>query len=556
MSASSREGGRRYSTFEVVPSTSYREERYLSVPSVAIVSAPSGSIEIASRSSTSLQAVSRDGSRRGSTLDIASSASYREGRYLSVPSEPLEQSRSNSARRERSRDASRRGSTLEVASKTRTRSLSPNPKAVSRVASRYSYSPLDPKVKRAIRVIRISPDLEREKLSCDIEHTSTSSTYSALSYTWGSAQGAQEPILINGQSFTVRQNLYAFLCHARKYYAGKPLWIDALCINQDDIGEKNRQVKMMSKIYSETKEVLVWLGPRVEYVGHAIRRMQDYETMSDTEMAVSSSKDSDFWKGFKAINKAPYWDRVWVIQEFIQPRNGKIIQGDRSISFETFQNTIRRFNNKIYRLGLQYWVFGSRRNDHFSDYISNIHPLWQRRLERVKYSSSTHDADAAWALLSGSRFCQDIRDRVYGIMPLATHGGTLDVDYHLNPFEVLLESIWLEHDSDMDRTEVLMNLANILLLTPASICMYAQKRTSRADRHLKKIPRDRDAMKMHLKAASSQTRQEDWLLAAAGGRKLEWRNFARRSTPQDAERPARVSRQEAVSVEHVCLHLL
>ena len=110
-------------------------------------------------------------------------------------------------------------------------------------------------------------------------------------------------------------------------------------------------------------------------------------------------------------------------------------------------------------------------------------------------------------------------------MPLATNGDSLRVDYHLNPFELLLESIWLEHDTEMDRTEILMNLANILMLTPASICMYAQRRTS-AGRHYRKILRE-DAETMHIEAASSYSREEDWLRASSYGHKVKWRNFAR-----------------------------
>ena len=70
-----------------------------------------------------------------------------------------------------------------------------------------------------------------------------------------------------------------------------------------------------------------------------------------------------------------------------------------------------------------------------------------------------------------------------------------------------------------------MNLANILMLTPAAICMYAQRHTSAARPYLKLL-RD-DAEKMHLSAASSHDREEDWLLASShGSRKVEWRNFA------------------------------
>ena len=457
--------------------------------------------------------MSRSPSRRVEYLDARrpssiEALSYRSERFLSVPSAPTGLVRSNSSRGANDRDGSRRGS---EASTRRMSSTS--------LISRYRYLPLDTKVRRAIRVIRIRPHLQDGMISCDIEHVTTKSSYRAVSYTWGKPDDPHEPILISGCPFTVRRNLHRFLSHARKDYSERALWIDALCINQDDKQERARQVEIMSKIYSNTKEVLVWLGPRLDYAGHAIRRMQAYERMSDTDMALSSSKDNDFWKGFKAINSARYWDRVWCVQEFVQPPNGKIILGDDCISFETFQSTIRRFNSRIYRLVLQYWVFGPRRNDDFHSYISNIHPLWKQRMEP--------SVDADWAILSGQRFCKDIRDRIYGIMPLATHGNTLRVDYHLNPFEVLLESIWLEHDSHMDRTEVLMNLANILLLTPASICMYAEKRKSGADWYLRKMSHDRDAEKIHLKAGASKGKEEEWLREAADGRAVVWHNFAR-----------------------------
>ncbi len=471
-----------------------------------------------------------EGGRRFSTLEVPLDLSHiraesRDGRRYSTLEVPLESSHRRGSRdssapgsSEASRDGRRRyASTLELPLRSQGRSTSRTPVGA---ASRYRYTPLDPKNKRAIRVIRIWPDLVDGKIACEVDQVTTDSRYSALSYTWGSAKDAHETVLINGHRCMVRRNLWAFLDHAREYHARKALWIDAICINQDDIEEKNRQVQMMSRIYTRTEEVLVWLGPRVDYAGHCLRRMQAYEGMSDTEMALSSSKDSEFWKGFKAINSSRYWDRVWVVQEFIQSKKGRIIQGDRWISFDTFQNTIRRFDNRIYRLVLQYWVFGKRRNESFEVYISNIHPLWQMRLERAR----SHEDHAKWAQLSGSRFCRDIRDRVYGIMPLATHGDSLRVDYHLNPFELLLESIWLEHDTEMDRTVILMNLANILLLTPASVCMYAQHHTS-AGRRYRKLLRV-DAEKMHLEAASSYAREEDWLLASSHGHSVKWRNFA------------------------------
>ena len=185
-------------------------------------------------------------------------------------------------------------------------------------------------------------------------------------------------------------------------------------------------------------------------------------------------------------------------------------------------------------------IFGSQRRSDFNDYISNIHPLWQRRLSyrEDRPSSPSHDThdkqDADWTTLSGVRHCKDLRDRVYGIMALSTHGSTLRVDYTLNPLELLLESIWLEHDSDIDRTDIVMNLANILLLTPAAICMYAQKVTHNANYMLHKCELTRrsaaclaDLQQAHLEAAQSSRKKRTYLDKSTSDKKeVYWRNFA------------------------------
>ncbi|KAK0663642.1 Serine/threonine-protein phosphatase 6 regulatory ankyrin repeat subunit C [Lasiodiplodia hormozganensis] len=38
------------------------------------------------------------------------------------------------------------------------------------------------------------------------------------------------------------------------------IWIDALCINQDDLEERSAQVKIMPQVYGKAQSVLVWLG--------------------------------------------------------------------------------------------------------------------------------------------------------------------------------------------------------------------------------------------------------------------------------------------------------
>ena len=89
--------------------------------------------------------------------------------------------------------------------------------------------------------------------------------YYALSYVCGNGPYERE-VTINDAPFKVRPNLYAALRRLQSYFRsdGTPrvsIWIDAICINQDNADEKARQIQGMHDIFSKAKEVLVALGP-------------------------------------------------------------------------------------------------------------------------------------------------------------------------------------------------------------------------------------------------------------------------------------------------------
>ena len=74
-------------------------------------------------------------------------------------------------------------------------------------------------------------------------------------------------IAVNQKRFRVQENLWDFLNTARckgnssqSRYAGVLWWIDAICINQRDLGEKTQQVRMMGKIYEEAGYVFLWIS--------------------------------------------------------------------------------------------------------------------------------------------------------------------------------------------------------------------------------------------------------------------------------------------------------
>ena len=75
-------------------------------------------------------------------------------------------------------------------------------------------------------------------------------------YSWGSPKDVKE-ILLNGKRAFVRGNLWSALRQLRLMSSPRTLWIDALCINQNDVQERNHK---MHQIYSRAKNALVWLG--------------------------------------------------------------------------------------------------------------------------------------------------------------------------------------------------------------------------------------------------------------------------------------------------------
>lgn len=136
----------------------------------------------------------------------------------------------------------------------------------------FQYEPLD-QTHDCIRLLEISPIRKlwvplphyHLQIQCTIKHVKFSERpeYEALSYMWGDDAEKHE-IRINGETFKVATNLYHALWFLRARAAGNPLrfWIDAMCINQRDVEEKTRQIRLMPHIYFRATTVVVWLGGR------------------------------------------------------------------------------------------------------------------------------------------------------------------------------------------------------------------------------------------------------------------------------------------------------
>jgi hypothetical protein len=189
----------------------------------------------------------------------------------------------------------------------------------------------------------------------------------------------------------VRKNLFEFLEIATELYPDERLWIDALCIRQDDTTEKNHQVERMGLIYYSATEVLVWLG---------------------RSLYLHASGDSLS----EEVCRHAYWTRAWIAQEILLQNNIKLLVARDWIDFVSFgralagppsQNKIgMSMPEKLFRA----WC----RTFHFE----NLPLYWD-----------------FWDLLvlRSESQCADVRDRIYSLLALTEIFGQpkrLAIDYN------------------------------------------------------------------------------------------------------------------------------
>lgn len=144
-------------------------------------------------------------------------------------------------------------------------------------------------------VLNLSGYFGNATLSCSLTIISPESCppFEALSYVWGQAK-AVHLVLCDGGVVSITQDLDDALRSLRLPTQARRLWVDAVCIDQQNIDERSRQVQYMRLIYSRATRVMVWLGLKVPGLEKA---MDLAETLHD----IRSSDRPDETTG--AVNK-------------------------------------------------------------------------------------------------------------------------------------------------------------------------------------------------------------------------------------------------------------
>src|ERR1700753_1696292 len=113
------------------------------------------------------------------------------------------------------------------------------------------------------RILKLLPGSKQAALSFELLEISLDPKpkclYEALSYVWGSTD---PPYFINCGNARIRitKNCHEALLRLRKRLKPRMLWVDAICIDQRSLQERNHQVRLMGHIYSKATTVIAWLG--------------------------------------------------------------------------------------------------------------------------------------------------------------------------------------------------------------------------------------------------------------------------------------------------------
>ena len=255
-----------------------------------------------------------------------------------------------------------------------------------------------------IRLLRALPDLNKDGyIRCEVINEKVDSIpYMCLSYTWGKPNPSRW-IVLNGKRTLVRLNLWDFLDVARAKFPLRWFWIDALCIDQTNIKERNHQVAQMGKIYATADHVIVWLGKNADLAALFRTAALVFPADIDFHRALASPA-----LGWEVLVRHKYWGRAWITQEIALSRSCSLLAGDTDLNV-----------SKLTQL-YEYAIL-----------LGNQMPMKSRRyLEHIKGNKPIKHASLISLLYSfPEQGCSIARDRIYSLLSLATEGSCIDVDY-------------------------------------------------------------------------------------------------------------------------------
>ncbi|KAI1370372.1 heterokaryon incompatibility protein-domain-containing protein [Hypoxylon crocopeplum] len=173
-------------------------------------------------------------------------------------------------------------------------------------------------------------------LCCELIHVERGlcQPYIALSYSWG-RNIDHAPLRIGDQHYHVNATVDAALRQLQSEDTDVLVWIDQICINQQDDVEKGHQVKQMKEIYSDAETVVAWLGSTENGSDRLLRhigRIGNFIWAGEHQRVFASHQGEEaleaIGRAFRFLCEREYWKRLWIMQEFAVASRLRIACGD------------------------------------------------------------------------------------------------------------------------------------------------------------------------------------------------------------------------------------
>ncbi|KAE8454218.1 hypothetical protein EG329_005143 [Mollisiaceae sp. DMI_Dod_QoI] len=318
----------------------------------------------------------------------------------------------------------------------------------------YKYQSIDFD-RPAIRLLRLfkgkfDDNIQGELFEGWINQSDGGIPYNALSYTWGSRVKVAQ-MIVNGSQMNITSNLLAALRHLRFEDEDRILWMNAICINQDDDRERTHQVRQMSSIYKEAEQVVIWLGEGTEEsdsLMDSMRRVQEHSVKVNGDwrglwrlwMLPRPEQIATWRKGMESMLDHPWFRRVWIVQEVANARVAIIFCGKKSVSAQIFSQipSLIRLQPKLHCQAILDIMPGLSRKESWWGQNRNLHTL----LRMFRQSQATEERDIIYALLGiasdtcqGDTFLPDYKESLQQVI----QDTTSFILFHKNQDKSLLE---------------------------------------------------------------------------------------------------------------------
>ena len=342
------------------------------------------------------------------------------------------------------------------------------------------YANLALRASTQIRVLKLDSGNLEDPIESQLAVADVASAeYEALSYTWG-GYVSNHTITLNSQpGFNVTDNLFAALRHFRSEDVSRILWVDAICINQNDLDERGQQVQLMGEVYRNAKSVLIWLGdanepPRVKQSPF----QPSEDVIARAQVGITRPSDEEDFR-MRMLDAAlcganpQWWTRTWIIQEAVLAKRPVFCFGHFEIDWhelgvmrETMSVMIGATLSTICTDDIRSMTSNHQQERSLGHYVKNYRAAEDfdngfQALETLRLHSKTWSGLGEIASVTAQSQATNPRDRVYGYYGLwsGQQSGLLEVDYRRTVAEVFASATFADMQTEGNlRT---LNMVNV-----------------------------------------------------------------------------------------------